>query len=267
MVNGFILNWQLFYGFVLSLLIVFISYRFKSLNFSGSIATLILGTLVFGVGGWLWAIPILTFFITSSALSKIGKSYKQKLQDTFEKSGTRDHWQVIANGGIGGILVLLAVFDPDKSEFYFWAYTISFAAATADTWATELGVVLKGKPVLITTLKPVKPGVSGGVSVYGSVASFLGSFLIMWLTSIFFHLSTEKILVFTIFGFLGSLVDSFLGATIQGQYRCTVCGKYTEKKMHCDKETKLIKGHRWLNNDLVNLIAILASVLIYFLFS
>ena len=52
---------------------------------------------------------------------------------------------------------------------------------------------------------------------------------------------------------LGSYIDSLLGATMQGKYKCIKCHKAVEKKVHCDKETKLVKGYSFINNDAVNL--------------
>ena len=51
------------------------------------------------------------------------------------------------------------------------------------------------------------------------------------------------------------MFDSFLGATVQAQFKCSVCGKVTERIIHCNNNTKHTKGINWLNNDLVNLLA------------
>jgi uncharacterized membrane protein len=57
-------------------------------------------------------------------------------------------------------------------------------------------------------------------------------------------------------GAIGSLADSLIGGTIQSQYRCSVCGKTTERKRHCDGHvTELVQGYRWINNDVVNFAA------------
>jgi len=261
MINGFLLNGQLLYGFLLSLAIVVFSYYSKSLNLSGAVTTLILGTLIFGVGGWLWSVPILTFFISASALSKTGAAVKQKFKDTFEKSGTRDYGQVLANGGLGGLLVMLAVLHPQNARLYFYAYILSFAAANADTWATELGVLLKGKPILITTFKRVEPGVSGGISFYGSFAALLGSFFIVLATVLFQPMPIDTLITLGLLGFAASFIDSLLGAAVQAQYRCNLCHKYTEKKIHCGRPAKKIKGLSWMTNDLVNFISILFAVI------
>jgi len=263
MVNGFVFNLQLLYGFLLSLFIVILSHRLKSLNLSGCMATLILGTLIFGVGGWIWSIPILTFFISAYALSKVGKTVKLKFKDTFEKSGTRDYGQVLANGGVGGLLVALAVLNPHHEKLYFYAFILSFAAANADTWATELGVLLKGKPVLITTFKRVEPGVSGGISFYGSFAALAGSFFIILVSYLAEPMPLSTLIRLVLLGFIASFIDSLLGAAIQGQYRCRICNKYTEKKSHCNQPAQKIKGVNWMTNDLVNFISILYVVLIF----
>jgi uncharacterized membrane protein len=61
-------------------------------------------------------------------------------------------------------------------------------------------------------------------------------------------------------GAAGSMIDSFLGATMQAQYRCTQCGQYTEKTLHCDTATRQISGRRWMNNDAVNLLSTTLAV-------
>ena len=54
----------------------------------------------------------------------------------------------------------------------------TLAAATADTWATEVGTLAGGTPRSIRTLRPVPAGTSGGVSVVGTLASVLGALLL-----------------------------------------------------------------------------------------
>ena len=255
---------QVLLGVFLALIIVLLSYKAKFLNFSGSVATFILAVLIFGFGGWKWSVPILVFFIISSLLSKAGKKRKEKFKNTFEKSGVRDYAQVVANGGLAGLFIFLHILYPDP--LYYHLYLVSLAAANADTWATEIGVLFKTTPRMITTFKKVEPGISGAISFYGTTASFLGS-LIIALSGYFFSISFGSFILISIAGFFGSVIDSILGASFQGQYQCTVCTSYTEKKMHCDSPTNRIKGFRWLNNDLVNILSALFSILLFILLS
>ena len=228
-------------------------------------ATFVLAMIVFGLGGWAWAVPILTFFILSSLLSKAGKRRKQTFSDTFEKSGVRDVGQVLANGGLAGLFALLGYFF--NNDLFYQLYLVSLAVVNADTWATEIGVLF-GKPVLITTFKPAQPGVSGAVSFFGTLASLTGSFIIALSGLYFFNNLTNKtalLITITLSGLVGSIADSFMGALVQGQYTCSVCGKYTERKIHCAQPTNLISGQAWLNNDWVNILATVVGLIFYLL--
>jgi uncharacterized protein (TIGR00297 family) len=251
-------------GMGLASLLAFLSYRLKFLDASGSVATLILGTLVFGVGGWAFTFPILTFFILSSLLSKAGKKRKKRLDSIFEKTGCRDLWQVLANGGIAGLVLLFWYFFPDPLLYLF--YLGSLAAVTADTWGTELGVLAKKQPVSILNFQSVPLGTSGGISFIGTAGALLGSVVLVGVGALsspyrLTPLMTARVFVLlTLAGFIAALFDSFLGATVQAQYQCTVCHKMTEKKNHCQVPSRLLRGYAWMNNDVVNILCAIAGV-------
>ena len=248
-------NIQLTLGIVLSLLIVVASYHAHFLNASGSAATFLLAVVVFGIGGWKFGVPILTFFVLSSLLSKVGKERKKQLQQTFQKSSRRDIGQVIANGGIAGILVL--VWNFHRIELIYYMYLGALAAVTADTWGTEIGFFAKKMPRLILNFKPVAKGTSGGLTVLGTSAGMLGAAIIGvsgWCIDPAFN-QWSFLLIISLTGLLASLVDSFLGATIQAQFKCPQCKKITEKTSHCDGAiTQHHSGWRWIDNDAVNII-------------
>ncbi len=244
---------QLLLGFFLAILIAYLAYRAHSLNKSGAIAATVTGTIIFGIGGWQWAILLLTFFITSSALSRAFKKRKQGLDEKFSKGHERDAGQVFGNGGIATAFAALHFFFPN--ELWPWlGFAAALAAVNADTWATELGVLNPNPPRMITNLrKVVEKGTSGGISLTGTLASLIGSALIAFLAS----LLTDNWSIFpviTISGLAGSLFDSLLGGTIQAMYYCPADKKETEKHpLHtCGTQTVHIRGWKWLNNDLVN---------------
>ena len=244
---------QLLLGFFLAIFIAYLAYRAHSLNKSGAIAATVTGTIIFGIGGLPWAILLLTFFITSSALSRAFKKRKQGLDEKFSKGHERDAGQVFGNGGIATAFAALHFFFPN--ELWPWlGFAAALAAVNADTWATELGVLNLNPPRMITNLrKVVEKGTSGGISLTGTLASLIGSALIAFLAS----LLTDNWSIFpviTISGLAGSLFDSLLGGTVQAMYYCPTDKKETEKHpLHtCGTQTVHIRGWKWLDNDLVN---------------
>jgi uncharacterized protein (TIGR00297 family) len=259
-------NGQFIAGMAIAAAIAAASYRLRFLSSSGSVGTFLLATVVFGVGGWQWTVPILTFFILSSMLSKLGRKKKVRFQLMFEKTDTRDAGQVAANGGVAGILMLCWYFTHDNNLWYFM-YLASLTAVTADTWGTEIGLLAKGSPRSIISFKILEPGTSGAVSLTGFVGGLFGASLLV-LSGSFWIAGTGNFLTFTIIicsGIIGSLVDSVLGATVQSQYCCTVCGKITERRVHCASPTSLISGVRWINNDEVNWACAIAGGMSFFL--
>lgn len=269
-------NLQLLIGFILAILISSISFKIGFLSKSGAFGACTLGTIVFGLGGFSWAVVLMGFFISSSILSKLFKNKKIKIEEKFSKSSKRDIWQVWANGGIAGIFVIFHAFFPN--EVWPWlAFCGSIAAVNADTWATEIGVLSKKAPVNIVTGKVIEPGASGGVSILGTSSALLAALSIAFLGMVFllkgFPISSNFdrwiiLIAISAAGLLGSLVDSFLGATVQAIYHCPVCEKETEKHpIHsCGTITNFQKGWKWFNNDWVNTICALTGGLVMVLF-
>ncbi len=244
---------QILYGFFLAVVVAILAYRVHSLNKSGAIAAAIVGTIIFGVGGWQWAVLLLTFFITSSGLSRLSKKRKEGLSEKFSKGHERDAGQVLGNGGLATFLAALHALYPNSILLWI-GFAASLAAVNADTWATELGVLNPTPPRLITNLrKRVEKGTSGGISLWGTGASLLGSAIIALPAALF---TDHWILLplITLAGLAGSLFDSLLGATVQAMYYCPTDKKETEQHpLHtCGTETVHIRGWEWLNNDWVN---------------
>jgi len=250
---------QLVLGAFFAFIVAVGSYFLRFLTLSGTIATFFLGAIVFGIGGWQWAVPILTFFLLSSALSKYGRSRKKQFDALFGKSYTRDWVQVVSNGGLAGTMVLLSAFF-HIYDFYP-IYLGALAAVTADTWGTEIGVLTKGRTLSVLSMKPVPPGTSGGISAQGTVAGLAGA-LVVALSGYAWCTDLKMIIFVALVGVAGSFGDSMLGATLQVQFRCEVCGKQTERRAHCGSTAARIAGVAWVNNDVVNLFCSLLGALI-----
>jgi uncharacterized protein (TIGR00297 family) len=250
-------------GLLLSTLIGALAYRRGSLSLGGWLGAIITGTLTFGFGGWAWGLTLIAFFVTSSALSHFRQAYKQRVAgEKFEKGGRRDLMQVLANGGAGALLALLYGLAGEPPVLLA-AFAGIMATVTADTWATELGVLSPRPPRLITTLRVVEPGTSGGLTAYGLAASAAGALLIgavAALVSLAEHGAWPAWLPFAALagGLCGSLADSLLGATAQAIYR-SPAGTETERAWGDGAPNQLVRGWRSMNNDMVNLLSSLGG--------
>jgi uncharacterized protein (TIGR00297 family) len=256
-------------GFLLAVCIAAAAWKAGSLSISGALAAVLLGTVIFGMGGLGWSILLLAFFTSSSVLSRLFKRQKAGVQEKFSKGSQRDAGQVLANGGAAGLCVLLHVLFP--GEAWPWAaFAGALAAANADTWATELGVLSRTRPRLITTGQVVETGTSGGITLAGTAAAMGGSFLIASLAVILWQgnglaLALPVWLIWILLsGTAGSLLDSLLGATLQAIYYCPACHKETERypEHTCGTPTRRIKGQPWMDNDWVNGLCTLAGALL-----
>ena len=238
-----------------------------------------LGILLFVIQPFFWVV-LCTFFFSSSILSKLKVEEKFDTTLGFAKGSTqRDAMQVIANGLVPLLFAFgYAAFElwsnlmasnttlHNPSSPFFIGVFVAFSVHTADTWATEIGILSKKSPRLITNLRQsVNPGTSGGITINGCFASFFGGGVIAVVylaaaaitspTTVIDGRTIIIISLITIGGFSGSMLDSIEGATIQGIYYCNYCEKETETNPHrrCGKETTLYRGNQLFNNDFVNL--------------
>ena len=246
---------QLLIGFMLGVGVAGLAWRAGALTRSGSLAAALLGGLIFGLGGLRWAALLLIFFITSSGLSHSFGVRKASLAEKFSKGSRRDWGQVAANGGLGALLVVLHALLPGQ-DWIWLAYAGALAAVNADTWATELGVLSQVPPRLVTNGKIVARGTSGGISLLGTLAA-LGGALVIGLAAGWLNLDSgfaATVVAVSLAGLVGSLFDSWLGATLQAIYTCPRCQKETEQhpRHTCGIPTERLRGWKWLNNDLVN---------------
>ncbi len=251
------------------------AYKKRSLSLSGMLAAFVMGTIYYGAGNLFWFGILLLFFVSSSVFSHFRGDRKAELEKSYAKSGRRDAGQVLANGGLGMLACLGNLFWPDPAWAYFFVGTM--AAVTADTWATEWGGLSKSEPRSILNGRRVLPGTSGGVTLLGSAAALAGAVCIggaawllrMWTGDDTYSEVGSALLAMVKWGLIGGIsglagafADSWLGATIQYMHRCVVCGKEIEVEEHCGRSTEHLRGFRWMDNDMVNLLSSLAAGLL-----
>jgi uncharacterized membrane protein len=157
---------------------------------------------------------------------------------------------VYAKGGAAAAGALAA-----PGALAIWLVTATLAAAAADTWATTLGAHSGRAPRLLGFGRTVPPGTSGGMTLIGSAGGAVGA-LIVSATGALVTGSVAMIPAGTLIGFSGMVVDSMLGAVLQGRFHCLTCDEASEWRVHrCGRPTVLRAGVRWLDNDMVNFLA------------
>lgn len=202
-------QWNIFLGIILALVFSFLAFLFRRLTLDGMFAATVVGSFIFGLGGWQTAVIVLVFFVTSAAISGQWNVRAPDIPNEARRNGL----QVWANGFwlVAG-LILAMIFDANIFEV---AGLTAIATATADTWATELGSGKTSATYLITNFENVSPGTDGGISIQGTLAALIGSLTIAVFSVYVFSLQFFIFLCIFIAGFLGSVADSYFGAIFQ----------------------------------------------------
>jgi len=280
--------------------------RKRSLSPSGGITAFVVGFLMMAVPLRSFGVSLIIFYLVGSKATKVGKEVKARLEEGHQEAGYRNWEQVLCNSFsafVASVLwtasyvldspvsSLLSGFVPhdkiyDSAEWCAvssgsWSRALvfvalgHFACCLGDTLASELGILSKSPPRLITTGKAVPPGTNGGVSVVGTVASVAGG-LIMGLTlavTLFIESSACRQDAYGLIqlmgwgalaGLIGSLIDSLMGATIQRTKFSAKTNKImTDESSSPVKEfdVRIISGLDILTNNQVNLLSSIVTSL------
>ena len=228
----------------------------RSVSRSGFTAMLLIATFFIWNNGIAMLTILFSMFLSSSLLTKYKNQVKSTItQGVIKKHGPRDAIQAVANLGVAGLCFVIYTFTNDAS--FILGAICSVATSNADSWASEIGVLSKKAPVMITTFKPCKAGISGGVTKLGTLGGIGGSVFIALVTSLLYNhlplqISRQNIFfIVSISGIAGLLLDSVLGATIQVIYQ-NQDGDETES---ATSSTKVIRGIKGINNDMVNFLS------------
>ncbi|KAK2523701.1 Tmem19 [Columba livia] len=273
--------WRLLFSVLVPLVIATQGFRKKSLDHSGALGGLVVG-FILTVANYSFFTSLLVFFVTSSKLTKWKKDIKKQIDSEYKEGGQRNWVQVVSNGGVPTELALLYMIECGPGEIpidFSKEYTASWmclsllgalACSAGDTWASEIGSVMsKSKPRLITTWKKVPVGTNGAITLVGLVSSLLGGMAVgiaYFITQLIFVTDLEisapqwPVIVFgAAAGLLGSIVDSYLGATMQYSGFDENIGMVVN---HQTKDSKHISGKPILDNNAVNLFSSIIIALV-----
>jgi uncharacterized membrane protein len=148
-----------------------------------------------------------------------------------------------------------ALFERLHAGLGLWIVCGALAAASADTWATSIGALSRTEPRHLLSGHRVPRGTSGGVSSVGTLAALAGAAIVAASGGLAGG-GVPLLLAGLSIGFVGMLLDSLLGATLQGRFECPQCGVSTERRIHeCGTTARAVGGWRWLDNHAVNGVA------------
>jgi uncharacterized protein (TIGR00297 family) len=191
---------------ILIVIIGLLTYIKGALDLFGSIFMIIMGIIIIFTAGIDWLLLIFVFLLLGLLFTKYKHNYKKEI-GVYE--GTRSVKNVISNGIVPFVMAAFGNYA---------GFIGSIAVATADTLASEVGVVDKA-PRLITTFKKVSPGTDGGISPLGTAAGIVGAGIIGVFAYIL-GISADPfnaLKIAIIAGTFGCFVDSILGAVLESR--------------------------------------------------
>jgi uncharacterized protein (TIGR00297 family) len=204
------------WGALTNLILAGVSFALKMVNFSGFASGFLIGTTLFTFGGYELFLILFLFFFLGSASTKFGYAHKKSLGIAQEKGGARGWKNAVANCSVGVFLSILAMLSHgDRSTILIAGVFGAFATAAADTVSSEIGQVLGKHPILITSLRPVPVGTEGAVSLEGTLAGIVASIVVCAAGVLLRVLSIPAALFCVLAAFIGTTVESYLGATLE----------------------------------------------------
>ena len=196
-------------------LVAVAGYAARTVSRAGAVAGAVIGVTIFTSLGWQGWTLLLVTFVAASAASRAGLARKQRLGIAEAKGGRRGPGNAIANTGVAAIAALLAGLDVHADAARL-AFVAALATAGSDTIASEIGKAYGRRTFSITSLSAVPPGTSGAMSLEGTVAGVLGALALGGAGAALGLVPPAALLAVVIGATAGSLVESWLGATLEG---------------------------------------------------
>jgi uncharacterized protein (TIGR00297 family) len=187
------------------------------LTIAAGITGIVLGLLIFIGSGWLGLLLMAFFFLLGTLATAWKRNQKETWKIAEGNKGRRTTGQVLANGGVAGILALLAIIYPDKADLLTLMIAGVFSSATADTLSSELGSVYGSRFYNILSFRRDTRGLDGVISAEGTLIGICGSLLVALVTTVGYGWDLH-ILWIVIAGTVGNLTDSVLGATMERRH-------------------------------------------------
>ncbi len=230
-----------------------LSLKKKVLTRGGVLLALAFDLLISLALGNFGFVLLAAFLVLAVLVDKFKKRIKNiGRTDEAEKGDCRDYMQVIANGMIAAMCAVLYLIS--SKQVFIIAFSASLAEALADTVSSGIGIV-SHKTYDVFRLRKCEGGISGGMSLIGTLSSLVAAYLMGMIAYFFGVVNITEVLIISLSGFLGGVFDSLLGSLVQAKFKCTSCGKITEKSQHCSLPTVHHSGLSFVDNDCVNILS------------
>ncbi|HEY9205025.1 MAG TPA: TIGR00297 family protein [Candidatus Methanoperedens sp.] len=209
----------LFMVLVFAFILGYLAYRVRIADISAMLSATLIGVIIIISSSISWFFILLSFFFLGSLFTRYKYNYKLKFGVAEKKGGIRGYKNVFSNSIAAlSLAVGYRIFYPSYDMLLMSAYLGSVATACGDTLASEIGQTYKGEPRMITTFKKARPGTDGAVSGLGEAAAFFGSSVIALLAVLLIpdmQNGFGVVIAVVAGGFIGTNIDSVLGATLQ----------------------------------------------------
>eukprot|EP00980_Cylindrotheca_fusiformis_P000601 scaffold154_cov129-Cylindrotheca_fusiformis.AAC.18 len=262
-------------GLLFATLLSWRGIRKKGLTPAGAACAFFVGFCLMATG--IRGFNLIVFYLIATKATKFKKDHKEKIDGSLSITGTiaRGPTQVLACSLLAVVLSLFhGIYCGEEKPIDFQMQSqpsklacgivAHHATCLADTLASELGILAKSSPVLVTQpWRKVPPGTNGGITSMGCFWSALGGFLIGLSTILLdavsglFPIHMLRMIAFSsCCGLAGSLIDSILGATIQQSHWDPETRLAFQANDEKPKSTKVVAGRNLLTNEQVNLASV-----------
>ncbi len=191
-----------------------VAFGARVLDAWGSVLAFGLALLILYTVGYVWLFLLILFVAVGYAVTKMFWDRKVALGVEEGRKGIRGWRNVMANGGVPAILAATTLLGVSKSDVAI-GFATAIATASADTFASELGVLSNRVHLITKPWQRVPAGTNGGVSSWGQVVALLGAVIASAAAWLLLDLPKDKVWIPVVGGWVGCQIDSVIGALFE----------------------------------------------------